>query len=176
MLHAEARRPARRNAHGGYVPLADQDPKQWNTAMIAQAEAMLLRASELGSIGRYQLEAALQSAHVTRRRTGCNNWADIVQLYEALLVISGSPVVAINRALAIAETRGAEAALQVLNEVAADVRMAEYQPYWAARAELLAKAGSLHEARKAYEMAIGLERDPSVRRFLQDRMEKTVVG
>lgn len=171
MLHAEARRQARRTAKGEYVPLAEQDPEQWNAAMIAHAEALLLHASEMGSIGRYQLEAALQSAHVTRRRTGCNNWADVVQLYDALLAISGSPVVAINRALAIAETEGPKAAFQALNEVAADGRLAEYQPYWAARAELSAKVGSQEEARKAYEMAIGLERDPSVRRFLQARME-----
>jgi RNA polymerase sigma-70 factor, ECF subfamily len=176
MLHAEARRLARRNAEGEYVPLAEQDPEQWNAAMIANAEALLLRASEMGSIGRYQLEAALQSAHVMRKRTGSDNWMEIVQLYDALLAISGSPVVAINRALAVAETEGAEAALQELNAVEEDSRMAEYQPYWAARAELLAKAGSREEARKAYEMAIGLERDPSVRRFLQARMEKAVVG
>jgi RNA polymerase sigma-70 factor (ECF subfamily) len=126
----------------------------------------------MGSIGRYQLEAALQSAHVMRKRTGTDNWADIVALYDALLAISGSPVVAINRALAVAETEGAQAALRALNEVAADGRVAEYQPYWAARAQLLAKAGSWEEARKGYEMAIGLERDPSVRRFLQERMER----
>ena len=172
MLHAEARRLARRNANGEYVPLAEQDPEQWNGAMIAQAEGLLLRASEMGSIGRYQLEAALQSAHVMRKRTGTDNWSDIVALYDALLAISGSPVVAINRALAVAETEGAQAALRALNEVAADGRMVEYQPYWAARAQLLAKAGSREEARKAYEMAIGLERDPSVRRFLQERMER----
>jgi RNA polymerase sigma-70 factor (ECF subfamily) len=172
MLHAEARRLARRSARGEYVPLAEQDPAQWNVAMIAHAEALLLRASEMGSVGRYQLEAALQSAHVMRKRTGSNNWAEIVQLYGALLAISGSPVVAINRALAVAETQGAEAALRALDEVANDARIAEYQPYWAARAELLAKAGSRDEARKAYEMAIGLERDPSVRRFLQERMKK----
>jgi len=174
MLHAEARRLARRNAKGEYVPLAEQDPEQWNGAMIAQAEGLLLRASEMGSIGRYQLEAALQSAHVMRKRTGTDNWADIVQLYDGLLAISGSPVVAINRALAVAETKGAQAALQVLDEVADDARVAEYQPYWAARAELLAKTGSQEEARKAYEMAIGLERDPSVRRFLQERRMESV--
>jgi len=131
-----------------------------------------LRASEMGSLGRYQLEAALQSAHVMRKRTGSDNWAEIVQLYDALLAISGSPVVAINRALAVAETHGAASALRALDEVADDARVAEYQPYWAARAELLAKMGSHEEARKAYELAIGLERDPSVRRFLQERMEK----
>ena len=93
----------------------------------------------------------------------------MVQLYDALLALSGSPVVAINRALAIAEMYGASAALDAIQEVAGDARLAEYQPYWAARAELLAKTGAYGEAHRAYEIAIGLERDASVRLFLQQR-------
>jgi RNA polymerase sigma-70 factor (ECF subfamily) len=169
MLHAEARRPARRDADGDYVPLARQDPALWNARMIDEAEALLLRASTLGSIGRYQLEGAIQSAHVCRRRTGLANWAEVVQLYDALLALSGSSVVAVNRALAVAEIDSADAALHALQEVAADARLTEYQPYWAARAELLARTGAHSEARRAYELAIGLERDASVRRFLQQR-------
>jgi predicted RNA polymerase sigma factor len=169
MLHAEARRRARRNLQGEYVPLAEQDPTLWDSQKIDVAEALLLRASALGSIGRYQLEGALQSAHVHRRRTGHANWSAVVQLYDALWAISGSPVVAINRALAIAETEGAGAGLNAMQDVAADVRLTEYQPYWAARAELLAKTGAYSEARRAYEIAIGLERDAAVRRFLQRR-------
>jgi predicted RNA polymerase sigma factor len=169
MLHAEARRSARRTADGEYVPLAEQNPALWNWNMIEEAEALLLRASSLKSIGRYQLEAALQSTHISRRRTGHANWADVVQLYDALWAISASPVVAINRALAIAELSGPSAALDSMPGVEADPRLSEYQPYWAARAELLAKAGAHDEARQAYEIAIGLERDPAVRRFLQQR-------
>ena len=169
MLHAEARRGARRNVRGDYVPLAEQDPALWDAAMIDEAEALLRRASEMHSIGRYQLEGALQSAHVDRRRTGQANWADVVQLYDALFALAGSPVVAINRALAIAELHGAGAALVVMQEVAAEERLREYQPYWAARAALLAKTGALGEAREAYEIAIGLEREAPVRRFLQER-------
>jgi RNA polymerase sigma-70 factor (ECF subfamily) len=169
LLHAEARRPARRNAQGDYVPLAEQDPALWDAQMIDEAEAALHRASDLGAIGRYQLEAALQSAHVHRCRTGQPNWAEVVQLYDALFVLVGTPVVAINRALAIAELHGPTAALESMRAIANDPRIAEYQPYWAARAELLAKAGAKSEARQAYEIAIGLERDPSVRRFLQQR-------
>jgi predicted RNA polymerase sigma factor len=169
ILHAEARRRARRNATGEYVPLAEQNPGLWNWQMIEEAEALLLRASTLGSIGRYQLEAALQSAHVARRRTGLANWDDVVHLYDALFALTASPVVAINRALAIAELYGAGTALDAMPNVAADARLAEYQPYWAARAELLAKTGANAEARHAYEIAIGLERDPAVRRFLQQR-------
>jgi RNA polymerase sigma-70 factor (ECF subfamily) len=137
--------------------------------MIEEAEDLLRRASALGCIGRYQLEAALQSAHVFRRRTGRANWAEVVQLYDTLFAIVGSPVIAINRALAIAELQGGNAGLDAIQEVAADARLAEYQPYWAARAELLAKTGAHDEAHQAYEIAIGLESDPAVRRFLQQR-------
>jgi RNA polymerase sigma-70 factor (ECF subfamily) len=169
MLHAEARRRARRQTYGEYVPLAEQDPALWDAQMMAEAEALLRRASTLGSIGRYQLEGALQSAHVYRCRTGHANWTEVVQLYDALFALAGSPVVAINRAVAIAEVHGARAGLEAMPEVAADGRLAEYQPYWAARAGLLARTGAHDEARHAYEIAIGLERDPAVRRFLQGR-------
>ena len=168
MLHAEARRGARRNEAGEYVPLAEQNPELWDWEMIGEAEALLRRAGAMGSFGRYQVESALQSAHVHRRRTGQENWAEVVQLYDVLLELAGSPVVAINRALAIAELRGASTGLAAL-ETVADARLAEYQPYWAARADLLARTGAYEEARRAYELAIGLERDPAVRRFLQQR-------
>jgi predicted RNA polymerase sigma factor len=169
MFHVEARRPARRNASGEYVPLAEQNMELWNTDMIAAAEALLLRASSLTAIGRYQLEGALQSAHVHRRRSGRDNWAAVVQIYDALLELSGSPVVAINRALALAEVYGAAAGLESLERLTGDARLTEYQPFWAARAELLARTGAGTAARHAYEVAIGLERDPAVRRFLQQR-------
>jgi RNA polymerase sigma-70 factor (ECF subfamily) len=170
ILHAEARRPARRNMTGEYVPLAEQDIELWDCHMIAEAEALLRRASGLGAIGRYQLEGALQSAHVHRCRTGEANWTAVVQLYDALFALASSPVVALNRALAIAEMRGADAAFHEIEALAADPRLAEYQPYWAARAEMLAKMGARVEAWRAYERAIGLERDPAVRRFLYRRL------
>lgn len=169
MLHAEARRHARRNENGEYVPLAEQDPALWDAAKIDEAEALLVRASRMQVIGRYQLEGAIQSAHVHRRRSGRANWVDVLQLYDALSALTGSPVVAINRALALAETRDAHAALKAMPEVAKDDRLEVYQPYWAARAELLARTGATAEARDAYGIAIGLERDPAVRAFLQRR-------
>jgi len=169
VLHAEGRRAARRDGLGEYVPFAEQDTARWDWPMIAEAEARLGRASAMGVIGRYQLEAALQSAHVHRRHTGEANWDAVLQLYDALAAITGSPVVAVNRALAVAEIRGPRAALAALEEVAADRRLAEYQPYWAVRADLLARTGAHVEARRAYDLAIGLERDPAVRRFLQRR-------
>ena len=169
MLHAEARRGARRNSDGEYVPLAEQDPALWDVKMFEEAESLLLRASAHDAIGRFQIEGALQSAHVHRRRTGESNWQAVVELYDALLAISRSPVVAINRALALAQLHGARPALDALDSAASDSRLIEYQPYWAARAELLAKVGDSAEARHAYDIAIGLERDGAVRRFLQQR-------
>jgi predicted RNA polymerase sigma factor len=169
ILHAEARRNARRQS-GEYVPLSEQDTTLWDSHMIDEAEALLRRASGCGSFDRYQMEAALQSAHVHRRMTGNSNWVEVLQLYDVLLVLTKSPVIAINRAVAVAEVHGPEKALESLPTVAADARLSEYQPYWATRAEILVKTGSHEEARHAYEIAVGLERDPAVRRFLQKRL------
>ena len=169
MLFAEARRSARRDADGHYVPLADQDTALWDAALIEDAERLLFRASDKGVIGRYQLEAAIQSAHVVRRIHGRSDWPAIVRLYDALAAITGSPVVAINRAIAVAETDGAAAGLAALEALAADPRLKEYQPYWAARANLLGLSGHSEAADRAYERAIGLESDPAVRQFLQNR-------
>jgi RNA polymerase sigma-70 factor, ECF subfamily len=169
MLHAEARRSARRNPAGDYVPLAQQDIRLWNAGMIAEAESLLKRAGAMNALGRYQLEAAIQSAHAARARIGNSDWAAIVQLYDALISISGSPVAAINRALATAELHNPHDALAELDKVAGDPRLLEYQPYWAARAELLTRTNAIEEALHAYSIAIGLERDPAVRRFLEQR-------
>ena len=168
MLHAEARRAARRDAAGAYVPLGEQDTALWDADMIAEAEMLLQRASAERMIGRYQLEAAVQSAHAVRRMTGQSDWPAIERLYEALSAITDSPVAKINRAIAIAETRGAEMGLANLDALAADKRLADYQPYWAARADLLARCKRAG-ADEAYRRAIGLEADPAVRRFLQQR-------
>ncbi len=169
MLYAEARRPARRSAAGEFVPLAQQVTALWNAELIEEAEAALRRASGAGLIGRYQLEAAIQSAHVERRRTGSVSWSAILSLYDALVTLTGSPVASINRALALTELQGPTAGLEALCEVSGDPRIASYQPYWAARADLLARTAAHGEARQAYEIAIGLERDPAVKQFLEQR-------
>jgi RNA polymerase sigma-70 factor, ECF subfamily len=180
MLYAEARRPARRNADGEFVPLSEQQTALWNAAMIEEAEAALKRASALGRIGRFQLEAAIQSAHVERRRTASVEWNAIMELYDALVKLTGSPVAQINRAVALAEVEGAEAGLAELAEVEVDARVRSYQPYWAARAELLARRAAQNntcaadhgEASQAYEIAIGMESDPAVRRYLEGKREQ----
>jgi RNA polymerase sigma-70 factor (ECF subfamily) len=122
-------------------------------------------------VGRYQLEAAVQSAHAARRATGSTDWAAIARLYDALLALTGSPVVAINRAIAIGETDGAAAGLALLDALSDDRRLADYQPWWAARAGLLSRIGEAAAAEDAYDRAIGLEADPAVRRFLQQRRD-----
>jgi RNA polymerase sigma-70 factor (ECF subfamily) len=169
MLHAEARRAARRDSSGEYVPLADQDPRAWDAALVDEAEALLFRASARNVPGRYQLEAAAQSVHAARRTTGHTDWTAIVQIYDALLALTGSPVVAINRAVALSELSGPATGLAALEPLASDARLGSYQPYWAARAGLLARAGHVAGAEQAYDRAIGLEADPAVRRFLQRR-------
>ncbi|PBC05552.1 DUF6596 domain-containing protein [Mesorhizobium sp. WSM3860] len=174
MLFADARRLARRSPDGDFVPLAEQDIALWDDKLIDEAEALLRRAAIRGTIGRYQLEAAVQSAHTARRRSGRTDWTAIRQLYDALMAIAGSPVVAINRAVAIAEAEGAAEGLAALDEIGSDKRLGEYQPYWAARAELSARLGKTAEAAEAYDRAIGLERDPALRRFLQAERGKLV--
>lgn len=170
MLHTHARRDARRDAAGDYVPLSEQDPARWDAPLVDDAEALLHRANRCAAApGRYQLEAAVQSAHAMRRRTGAIDWPAIERLYDALCELTGSPVAALNRAVALAETRGAAAALAALDALAHDARLADYQPHWAARAELLARSGALDAAQQAYAQAIGLEREPAVRRYLQQR-------
>jgi RNA polymerase sigma-70 factor (ECF subfamily) len=169
MLYAESRRGARRDERGDYVPLAAQDPGAWDGALIDEAEERLSRASALPGTGRYQLEAAVQSAHVARRRTGRTDWEAIEGIYGALYSITGSPVVALNRAIAVAELRGPAAGLSELDKLASDARLADYQPHWAARADLLARTGDHAAADAAYERAIGLESNPAVRRFLERR-------
>jgi predicted RNA polymerase sigma factor len=172
MLYTEARRDARRGHNGDYVPLDEQDASRWDVSKIAAAENLVKRAGELRAPGRYQLEAALQSAHVHRRTTGQSNWKDIVVLYDALHQLSDSPVIAINRAIAIAEIDGAHNALDALPDAAIEPRLLEYQPYWAARASLLARTGAIDDARRAYDIASGLEHDPAVRKFLQRRKDE----
>jgi RNA polymerase sigma-70 factor (ECF subfamily) len=169
MLYAQSRRSARRDASGDYVPLAAQDPGEWDAALIDEAESLLSRASALPGTGRYQLEAAVQSAHAARRLTGRSDWDAIARIYGALFAITGSPVVVLNRAIALAELRGPAAGLAELEELASDPRLADYQPLWAARADLLARTGEHAQAEAAYQRAIGLESDPAVRRFLERR-------
>jgi len=171
MSYAEARRPARRTRDGAFVPLEAQDVGLWNRDALAAAERLLHEASAAGPSGRYQIEAAIQSAHVARRIGGAATWPAIVALYDHLFSLTGSPVVALNRAVALAETDGPAAALAALEPLAADERLAGYQPYWAARGALLARAGQPGDARRALTLALGLADDPAVRAYLRTQLD-----
>jgi RNA polymerase sigma-70 factor (ECF subfamily) len=169
MLHAEARRSARRTPAGDFIPLSEQQTAAWNAALIDEAEALIHRAATYQRPGRFQIEAAIQSAHANRRRAGVTDWPAIAELYEALFALTGSVVVAINRAVAIGQAAGPDAGLAALEGACDEARLAAYQPYWAARAELLARIGDVAAAHAAYDRAIGLESDPALRRFLRGR-------
>ncbi len=172
MLYAESRRMARRSAQGDYVPLALQDVALWDKSLLRLAERALRHAASLRRSGRYQLEAAIQSAHMSRIDQRPTDWQAVVFLYEQLMnidaaALADSPVVRINHAIAVAETAGPAAALANLRALEGDERLRQYQPWWAARAHLLARTGEGAAAVVAYDMAIGLESDAAVRRFLQ---------
>jgi predicted RNA polymerase sigma factor len=165
MLHCEARRSARRGPDGRYVPLSEQDPKQWSLPLMEEAERHLAEAFKPGRAGRFQLEAAIQSVHAERARSGRIDWAAIVLFYEQLLRISSALGTRTGYAAAVAEANGPEAGLAVLESIDAEA-VSHYQPYWAVRAHLLQRLGKTREAADAYDRAIGLAEDPAVREFL----------
>lgn len=165
MLYCEARRAARRDRDGGYVPLSEQDPKLWSLPLIEEAERHLAEASQRGLPGRFQLEAAIQSVHAERARTGRIEWAAIAQFYEQLNRIAPSIGGQTGYAAALGETTGAHRGLAVLDAIDQNA-ISAYQPYWAVRAHLLQLLGKSPEAQHAYDRAIGLAEDPAVREFL----------
>ncbi len=168
MLHCEARRAARRGPDGRYVPLSEQDSQQWSLPLIEEAERHLAEASSRGRTGRFQLEAAIQSVHADRARSGRTEWAAIMLFYEQLIRISPTLGTRTGYAAAVAEAKGPEAGLAVLGTIDLG-SVSGYQPYWAVRAHLLQRLGKTSEAADAFDRAIGLAEDPAVRQFLLQR-------
>jgi predicted RNA polymerase sigma factor len=165
MLHCEARRAARRDRDGRYIPLSQQDPKQWSPALIEEAERHLAEASKRARPGRFQLEAAIQSVHAERARSGQTEWTAIAQFYRQLIRIWPTLGARTGYAAALAEANGAEQGLAVLDAIEPD-QVVGYQPYWAVRAHLLQCLAKGVEASIAYDRAIGLAEDPAIREFL----------
>jgi predicted RNA polymerase sigma factor len=165
MLHCEARRDARRDASGEYVPLGNQDVARWAWPMIDEAERALHAAGRAGVAGRFQLEAAIQSAHAQRGRHGRTDWEAIALLYEGLVRLAPTVGARVGQAAALAEARGVEAGLAALDAMP-DAAIARYQPYWALRAHLLGALGRARDTAEAYARAIDLAEDPAARRFL----------
>jgi predicted RNA polymerase sigma factor len=168
MLHCEARRLARRGPDGRYVPLSEQDPRQWSLPLIEEAERHLAEASRHGHTGRFQLEAAIQSVHAERARSGRTEWIAIVLFYEQLIRISPTLGTRTGYAAAVGEANGPEGGLAVLDGIDPEA-VSGYQPYWAVRAHLLQRLGKTSEAADSLDRAIGLAEDPAVRQFLLQR-------
>jgi RNA polymerase sigma-70 factor (ECF subfamily) len=168
---SESRRPARRSADGAFVPLDEQDPASWDAALIGRGEALLHRAHGFGRPGRYQYEAAIQSAHCSRPV----DWSALRSLHRALLRVAPSLGGAVALAAVDAEVDGPDAGLQTLDAIT-DPAVRRFQPAWTTRAHLLAQAGRLDEARSAYRRAIELTNDRGVADYLRDRLESLLVG
>jgi predicted RNA polymerase sigma factor len=168
MLHCEARRPARRGRDGAFVPLSEQDVALWSRAMIDEAERELAAAATRGGVGRFQLEAAIQSVHAQRAATGRTDWEALALLYEGLVRHSDTLGARVGRAAALGNARGPAVGLAALDAVTAP-SVAAYQPYWAVRAHLLGELDKMEAADEAYARAIGLSEDPDVRAFLLRR-------
>jgi RNA polymerase sigma-70 factor (ECF subfamily) len=165
MLHCEARKDARFSKTGEFVPLDQQDPHLWLQPLIEEAEGHLHIASGYRKLGRYQLEAAIQSIHAHRAVTGRIDWSEIVLLYEGLSRIAASIGAQVGRAVALAQADRPTLGLAALDEIPAD-RVKSYQPYWAARGHLLQLLARYDEAQAAFTRAASLTDDPALRAHL----------
>jgi RNA polymerase sigma-70 factor (ECF subfamily) len=165
LLLIEARRPARTAPDGTLVPLGEQDRSLWDAALIAEGQALVRRCLAANQPGPYQIQAAINAVHADARRAEETAWDQIVALYDQLLVFTPTPVVALNRAVAVAELRSASEALGIVEELELD----GYYLFHAVRADLLARVGRLAEAASAYERAAALTANQAELRFIERR-------
>lgn len=165
MLYCESRCNARRTANGSYIPLLQQDTRLWSQSMIAEAEQELAQAATFRQLGRFQLEAAIQSVHAQRAVIGQVNWEALAWLYEGLVQFAPTVGALVSQAAAIAEAKGVDQGMAKLNALPIET-VNNYQPYWALRAYLLKQVGCELEAQQAYSRAIGLTEDAAIREFL----------
>ena len=170
LVFCESRRAARFDADGEFVPLHEQDVERWDIAAIREADSVLLHAASLRQPGPFQIEAAIQSAHAQRAASGRVPWRAIATLYSYLLSMAPTVGAQVARAVAVGEAESADAGLACLQHVPSEAVL-DYQPYWAAKAHLLANAGQTQAAGDAYRHAIGLTITPELRRFLQKRID-----
>ncbi len=163
MLLTDSRRAARTGNDGALVLLADQDRSAWNRELIAEGQAIVRSCLRLNQPGPYQIQAAINAVHSDATTAAGTDWTQIVRLYDQLLVIAPNPVVALNRAVAVAEVHGPEAGLALLE----DLGLESYYLFHAIRADLLVRLGRKTEAAAAYESAIGLTTNAAERAFLE---------
>jgi RNA polymerase sigma factor (sigma-70 family) len=169
-LHA-ARLPARLDAAGDLHPLLDQDRSRWNTRLVAQGLDLLERSATGEALTAYHLEAAIAAAHASAASVEATDWHTIVSLYDRLMLVAPSPVVALNRAIAIAQRDGPERGLEVLQTIADRDRLADYVFYPATLGELEFRRGNHDAARRHFSAALPLARNPTERRFLEKRVQ-----
>ncbi|PYK17689.1 MAG: RNA polymerase subunit sigma-70, partial [Verrucomicrobia bacterium] len=173
VLHCEARREARYTNGGKFVPLDQQDTALWSQSMVEEAEKHLRSAAAFKRMGRYQLEAAIQSVHASRAKTGRIDWKEIALLYEGLVRIAPGIGSLVGRAVAIAQAEQPAAGFAALEQIPSD-RTADYQPYWAARGHLLRLLNRKDEAVEAFNRAASLTDDPALREYLFQRSAQDV--
>jgi RNA polymerase sigma-70 factor (ECF subfamily) len=166
MLLQAARRPARTTGEGALVLLADQDRRLWNLSLIAEGQALVRECLRRNQPGPYQIQAAINAVHSDAKTVADTDWWQILQLYNQLLMIDPSPIVALNRAIAVAEVEGPDAALAVLD----GLDLENYHLYHAVRADLLRRLGRAEEAAAAYEAAIVRTNNATERDFLQQQL------
>ncbi len=169
MLFHDSRRDTRTGAHGELVRLSEQDRSRWDAGEIAEGVRVLNRALRLRRPGRYQVEAAIAALHAEAPSAEEIDWPQIAALYEQLLRLVPSPVVALNRAVAVAETGRLEEALALVNQIDG---LERYHLLHAARADLLRRLGRYEEAGAAYRQALDLARNPAEQEFLRQRADE----
>lgn len=170
MRFHDARRDTRVDAEGGMIPLEAQDRARWDRAAIAEGAALIQRAMRRGPAGPYAIQAAIASAHAFAPTPAQTDWQSVVFLYDALMRLRPSPVVALNRAAAIAMRDGPEAGLVLIEDLADEPRLAQYPYLPAARADLLRRAGRDAAAAEAYQEALALVQSQAERLYLQRRL------
>ncbi|MDF2976081.1 MAG: polymerase subunit sigma-24, partial [Actinomycetospora sp.] len=167
MLLTEARRPARTAPDGARVLLADQDRARWDHALVAEGLELVRRCLRRDRPGPYQVQAAINAVHASAPDAAATDWRQIVALHDQLLALTPSPVVALNRAVAVAETEGPAAALEIVDALAE--RLDRYHLLHAVRADLLRRLGREDEARAALDAALARTDDPDDRALLTAR-------
>jgi RNA polymerase sigma-70 factor (ECF subfamily) len=172
MLLHEARSDGRLTTSGELVPLEEQDRSRWDRVRIAEAEALLEGALRRREPGPYQIQAAIAACHAVAERAGDTDWAQIAGLYDQLYRIAPTPVVALNRAVAIGMAEGPEAGLLLVEDLAASGALADYHLLAATRADLLRRAGRHSEAVTAYREALGQAGTDGERSFLERRIRE----
>ena len=172
MLLHESRRPARTSAEGELVLLVDQDRSLWNQEQIAEGVALLERALSSRRFGPYTLQAAIAAVHAEAPNAAATDWAQIVGLYDVLARADPSPVVALNRAAAVAMRDGPLAGLALIDAILARGELEDYHLAHSARADLCRRLGRTGEARSSYERALALAQQAPERRFLQRRLNE----